>query len=89
MDTGIQNETGNVATEDDLTNALRQLHKNSHPERQEGEFTISEYAQANELTRSQAENELNYLFRMGKLIKPPKRYIDSAITTVYKVVDVS
>lgn len=77
-----------MTTEDDLTDALRQLHADSHPERQLGEFTISEYAAAQlpPLTNDQAAHELEYLERLGKVIKPPKRYINSKIMTVYKMV---
>jgi hypothetical protein len=65
---------------------LRQLHEESHPEKQPGEFTISEYANAQipPLARKIAARELDYMVNAGKLEKPPKRYIDGRLTVVYR-----
>jgi hypothetical protein len=69
--------------------ALRQLHAEAHPERQPGEFTTREYMEANadkNMTYKEASYELESLERIGKVIKPPKRYIDSKLVVVYKLV---
>lgn len=73
---------------DEYTQMLRHLHDDSHPERQEGEFTIDEYWVANKEripSRTKAERELQYLCRAGKIIKPPHRFIDKKMTVVYKL----
>lgn len=75
-----------TTTEDDLTDALRKLHTDLHPERQPGEFTISEFAAANNLGIQQADNELRRMLRAGRVEKPPKRFIDSRLISVYKLV---
>ena len=73
-------------TEDDLTLALRQLHAENHPNRQDGEFTIAEYVAANNITVDAAENTLEYLLKIGKIERPPKRFIGGRIVRVYKIV---
>lgn len=65
---------------------LRELRASTHPEREEGEFTIAEYAEANGLTVTKAGAELLYLYDSGKIHKPPKRYIGSHMTVVYKYI---
>ena len=68
---------------------LRQLHAEAHPERQPGEFTTREFMEANadkNMTYKEAGYELESLERIGKVIKPPKRYIDSRLVLVYKLV---
>jgi hypothetical protein len=74
-----------MITEQDLTEALRQLHASTHPERQPGEFTIGEYAEANNLTIKKAGAVLSYLHNSGQIERPPKRYIGSNLTVVYKL----
>lgn len=76
-------------TEDDLAGALRILHDDTHPMRQPGEFTIMEYWAANRdklSSRERAEKELQYLWRSGKILKPPHRFIDKKMTVVYKMI---
>ena len=65
---------------------LRRLHTETHPERQEGEFTIAEYASANGLTDTKAGSALNYLASIGKVEKCGNRYIDSRMRVVYRSV---
>lgn len=75
-----------MITEGDLEKELRKLYLDTHPEREKGEFTISEYAKVNHLTMQQAENDLEYKTRQGHLIKnPEKKYIDFKLRTVYKM----
>jgi predicted nuclease of predicted toxin-antitoxin system len=78
-----------MITENDLADALRQLHLSTHPERQPNEFTILEYAKANNLTIKQAGSALEYLKQVGAVEKPPKRYIDLHMVVVYKIVSPS
>ena len=77
-----------TVTEDDLTAALRTLYTESRPEREEGEFTVDEYLEANRdrlKDRGEAENQLDYLLRTGKLTKRRDVYINSRLRVVYKV----
>ena len=68
-----------------MRSEMRRLHEETHPERQEGEFTAQEYADANALTYDRASDELEYMVRVGKIIKSPKRYIRSHLQVVYKI----
>ena len=63
---------------------LRELNAALQPERQDGEFTINEYAVANDYTRDKARAILEAAERAGKLTKPPKRYINGRPQVVYR-----
>jgi hypothetical protein len=76
------------AAADYMADALRQLHESTHPLRQPGEFTIAEFAAAQipPIGIQQADNELRRMLRVGRVEKPPKRFIDSRLISVYKLV---
>jgi hypothetical protein len=66
---------------------LRRLHESSHPARQEGEFSIQEYADAQvpPLLMNTAMAELDFLAKRGKVIKGEGlRFIDGRMRVVYK-----
>ena len=67
---------------------LRDLHTSTHPERQPGDFTVDEYAAAQNppLSRKEADNELEYMLRVGKVTKPPHKFIDGHLRLVYRLV---
>jgi hypothetical protein len=71
---------------EDLQLELRRLHEEGHPTRQEGEFTIEEYYNANKdkfKSIQQAENELDEMNRRGRIDKHPKRYINGRLRIVF------
>lgn len=81
------NENSMDISENSLLDELRRLHESSHPARQEGEFTIPEYAQAQDppLDITTATAELDFLSKRGKIIKGDGlRYIASHMRVVYK-----
>lgn len=72
---------------EEYTKMLRELHNSTHPERGVGEFTAHEYYEANKdklKNLRQAECELAYLEKTGKLLKPPRRYIGGYMRSVFK-----
>jgi hypothetical protein len=61
---------GKVApTEDQLKKELFDLNQRLYPDRQEGEFTTAEYADANGLTYCSATARLKGLVQAGKIKK--------------------
>jgi hypothetical protein len=93
-------------TEDDLSHAedqandkailfasLREVHHAISTERKPGEFTIAEYAQANNMTITTSGNAITYRVERGMIArvvdkdgKPQKRLIDSKMRTVFVLV---
>jgi hypothetical protein len=68
---------------------LRQLRDETHPPRQPGDFTIEEYFEANKERVSstrKAADELSYMFSIGAVEKPPKRFIDRHLRVVYRLI---
>jgi hypothetical protein len=72
---------------EDLQAELRRLHDENRPVRQAGEFTIQEYAHVCGLNYEKANNELNYLLGLGKVIRlEQKRLINKQMRTVFRMV---
>jgi hypothetical protein len=72
-------------TEDDLLTALRRLHEKDI--RQPGEFTTSEYAEINSITRGQARGELNRKAKGGEVERvAEQRFIQGCWQIVYRLV---
>jgi hypothetical protein len=74
---------------EDLQAELRRIHKERHPERRPGEFTVSDYAQVNGLEIESARSILKYLLREGVIRRPEdgdKRLINGKFTVVFVLV---
>ena len=67
-----------------LRSELRRIDAENYPKRQEGEFTITEYADANDINTKTASYRLESLKKAGILQRPPKRVIDGKLQIVYK-----
>jgi hypothetical protein len=71
----------------DMMDELHRLHEETHPPRQPGEFTIAEYAKINNMDVGKAGAELRFMAEVGKIEKiSEKRFIDSNLRTVYKMI---
>ena len=78
MTTPLSNE------EQDAAEYLRSLNSELQSEIQPGEFTIVDFANANNLTRDKARGKLERGVKNKKLMKPPRRLINHNWAIVYK-----
>jgi predicted transcriptional regulator len=68
----------------EIGDELRAMYAKLRNEREEGEFTTEEFAQANNITQKAAENFVNYWVREGTLAKRKDVFVSGRFRTVYK-----